>query len=31
MCGSAAATSPTLPPWKRNTGLVFQSYALFPH
>ena len=21
----------TLPPWKRNTGLVFQSYALFPH
>ena len=19
------------PPWKRNTGLVFQSYALFPH
>ena len=20
-----------LPPWKRNTGLVFQSYALFPH
>src|SRR5947209_9682253 len=21
----------TLPAWKRNTGLVFQSYALFPH
>ncbi|MCA0942588.1 ABC transporter ATP-binding protein [Salipiger pacificus] len=21
----------TLPPWKRNTGLVFQNYALFPH
>ena len=21
----------TLPPWKRNCGLVFQSYALFPH
>jgi putative spermidine/putrescine transport system ATP-binding protein len=20
-----------LPPWKRNAGLVFQSYALFPH
>ena len=20
-----------LPPWKRNVGLVFQSYALFPH
>jgi len=20
-----------LPPWKRNTGLVFQNYALFPH
>src|SRR6187549_1571203 len=20
-----------LPPWKRNTGMVFQSYALFPH
>ena len=21
----------TLPPWKRNCGFVFQSYALFPH
>jgi putative spermidine/putrescine transport system ATP-binding protein len=21
----------SLPPWKRNCGLVFQSYALFPH
>jgi putative spermidine/putrescine transport system ATP-binding protein len=21
----------SLPPWKRNTGLVFQNYALFPH
>src|SRR4029079_142108 len=21
----------TLPPWMRNAGLVFQSYALFPH
>src|SRR4029078_10881131 len=20
-----------LPPWKRNAGVVFQSYALFPH
>src|SRR6185369_16906211 len=20
-----------LPPWKRNAGMVFQSYALFPH
>src|SRR6187402_496522 len=20
-----------LPPWQRNTGMVFQSYALFPH
>jgi putative spermidine/putrescine transport system ATP-binding protein len=20
-----------LPPWKRNTGMVFQNYALFPH
>ena len=21
----------TLPPWQRNAGMVFQSYALFPH
>ena len=28
---SAAPTSPMLPPWQRNTGMVFQSYALFPH
>ena len=21
----------TLPPWRRNAGMVFQSYALFPH
>jgi putative spermidine/putrescine transport system ATP-binding protein len=27
--GNADITS--LPPWKRNTGLVFQNYALFPH
>jgi putative spermidine/putrescine transport system ATP-binding protein len=27
--GSRAVTD--LPPWKRNSGLVFQSYALFPH
>src|SRR3954466_5242371 len=20
-----------LPPWRRNAGMVFQSYALFPH
>lgn len=26
-----AADVTRLPPWKRNTGLVFQSYALFPH
>ena len=28
---SAAATSPMLPAAQRNVGLVFQSYALFPH
>src|SRR5919201_1697981 len=22
---------PHLPPWKRNAGMVFQNYALFPH
>jgi putative spermidine/putrescine transport system ATP-binding protein len=27
--GGADVTA--LPPWKRNTGMVFQSYALFPH
>ncbi|HTR85086.1 MAG TPA: ABC transporter ATP-binding protein [Reyranella sp.] len=27
--GGADVTS--LPPWKRNAGMVFQSYALFPH
>jgi putative spermidine/putrescine transport system ATP-binding protein len=27
--GGADITS--LPPWKRNAGLVFQNYALFPH
>ncbi|PZN97781.1 MAG: Fe3+/spermidine/putrescine ABC transporter ATP-binding protein, partial [Hyphomicrobiales bacterium] len=27
--GERGVTS--LPPWKRNCGLVFQSYALFPH
>jgi putative spermidine/putrescine transport system ATP-binding protein len=27
--GGADVTA--LPPWKRNSGLVFQSYALFPH
>ena len=27
----AGTTSRAQPPWKRNTGLVFQSYALFPH
>src|SRR5882672_10013635 len=21
----------TVPPWRRNTGMVFQNYALFPH
>src|SRR5258708_30665134 len=29
LLGGADVTS--LPPWKRNAGLVFQSYALFPH
>src|SRR5664279_6643484 len=27
--GGADVTS--LPPWRRNAGMVFQSYALFPH
>jgi putative spermidine/putrescine transport system ATP-binding protein len=27
--GEADVTN--LPPWRRNTGMVFQSYALFPH
>src|SRR6476661_752181 len=27
----AGADVTLLPPWKRNTGMVFQSYALFPH
>lgn len=27
----AARDITTLPPWHRNAGLVFQSYALFPH
>ena len=30
-CALGGATSPLLPPWKRNAGMVFQSYALFPH
>ncbi len=29
MLGGADVTQ--LPPWKRNAGMVFQSYALFPH
>ncbi len=29
--GSRARTSPALPPHKRPTNTVFQSYALFPH
>ena len=28
---SAARTSPASPPWKRNVGMVFQNYALWPH
>ena len=28
---SAARTSPTCPPYKRDVNTVFQSYALFPH
>src|SRR3954468_806840 len=27
----AGADVTFLPPWRRNTGMVFQSYALFPH
>src|SRR5947209_11005035 len=27
----AGADVTNLPPWRRNTGMVFQSYALFPH
>jgi len=27
----AGADITALPPWRRNAGLVFQSYALFPH
>src|ERR1700729_885127 len=27
----AGADVTLLPPWKRNAGMVFQSYALFPH
>ena len=30
-CGWAAPDVTLLPPWKRNAGMVFQSYALFPH
>ena len=30
-CCSAATTSRALPPWKRDVGMVFQSYALWPH
>jgi putative spermidine/putrescine transport system ATP-binding protein len=29
--GLAGADVTGLPPWKRNAGMVFQSYALFPH
>src|SRR5260221_13820094 len=28
LCGADVTL---LPPWKRNAGMVFQSYALFPH
>ena len=28
---SAAATSSASPPYRRNIGMVFQNYALFPH
>ena len=28
---SAAMIFPSLPPWKRDIGMVFQSYALWPH
>jgi putative spermidine/putrescine transport system ATP-binding protein len=31
-CATIGGTDVTyLPPWRRNTGMVFQSYALFPH
>ena len=29
--GSTARTSPRVPPHRRDVGVVFQSYALFPH
>ena len=30
-CGSTARTSPPEPPHRRDVGVVFQNYALFPH
>ena len=30
-CALGGRDITALPPWKRNTGMVFQSYALFPH